>query len=578
MKHRPPIASVLVSTLLCAGAASASQPHQLAVLHPDELQRLESLGLSFAERLTGARAESNAEIPVGHGYETLVKVLKRDLARLKRGDKRAGVGTRHAHRLFDIGWLTSPGAHFELVGVVNRIDRAPFSSGRCGETRLVYRLAYTTEAGLSSRLPMTLNLVYWQRGASCVDVAERWSQPALRTDGSQGSSAPLSERHLSRENLKSVEVNLQSVRWPSTVHPSLGGHAEYLMRVFEPKGAGLAVGHLENTPDVVRLRRDRRLKAELLAWLNAPEHQEAIASGVFQLPERFLARSVSSVTPRGLARLANRPFAQLFSEKELQGGEGHKAPSLLRRLDGRTCSGCHQSRSLAGFHLPGEDPPSQSLDALAVGRSPHFIDDQVRRRRFIDALSLDGEPSSLREHPEVTRFRGRGARCSADASPGAALSCDEGLVCGHIEDPELGTCMSPGPLRVGEACEPGELKTRAQGHKDRLVNRGSRPCDEGLHCETTAVGFPGGMCAGTCEVEASDSVCGAIALLTPFNRCIASGKPFTRCLVEETRPARLARCDPSTPCRDDYLCARISGETGSCIPPYFLFQMRVDGH
>ena len=32
-------------------------------------------------------------------------------------------------------------------------------------------------------------------------------------------------------------------------------------------------------------------------------------------------------------------------------------------------------------------------------------------------------------------------------------------------------------------------------------------------------------------------------------------------------------------CRNDYICARIGdGDDGACVPAYFLFQLRVDGH
>ena len=42
--------------------------------------------------------------------------------------------------------------------------------------------------------------------------------------------------------------------------------------------------------------------------------------------------------------------------------------------------------------------------------------------------------------------------------------------------------------------------------------------------------------------------------------------------------AGLRACDAATPCRDDYLCVRLDAGRGACIPPYFVFQMRVDGH
>jgi len=43
---------------------------------------------------------------------------------------------------------------------------------------------------------------------------------------------------------------------------------------------------------------------------------------------------------------------------------------------------------------------------------------------------------------------------------------------------------------------------------------------------------------------------------------------------------RVRACAPDAPCRDGYACARVPGlppTTGACIPPYFLFQLRVDG-
>ncbi len=41
--------------------------------------------------------------------------------------------------------------------------------------------------------------------------------------------------------------------------------------------------------------------------------------------------------------------------------------------------------------------------------------------------------------------------------------------------------------------------------------------------------------------------------------------------------AGLRACDDQNPCRDDYVCAR-AAHGGACLPPYFVFQLRVDGH
>jgi hypothetical protein len=86
------------------------------------------------------------------------------------------------------------------------------------------------------------------------------------------------------------------------------------------------------------------------------------------------------------------------------------------------------------------------------------------------------------------------------------------------------------------------------------------------------------MCTSTCATLGAGAVCGKIAVLRGFNDCLARKEPFARCLADNATPAALRACDAEHPCRDDYLCARGPDGGGACIPPYFLFQMRVDGH
>jgi hypothetical protein len=58
-----------------------------------------------------------------------VRTIGRDLDGLAAADRHAGVGMRHLHRLFDRRWLTADATRFELVGVVNRLDRHVFHPG-----------------------------------------------------------------------------------------------------------------------------------------------------------------------------------------------------------------------------------------------------------------------------------------------------------------------------------------------------------------------------------------------------------------------------------------------------------------
>jgi hypothetical protein len=85
------------------------------------------------------------------------------------------------------------------------------------------------------------------------------------------------------------------------------------------------------------------------------------------------------------------------------------------------------------------------------------------------------------------------------------------------------------------------------------------------------------MCAASCDALPSDAACGGIAILTDFNACLARREPFTTCVENHVRPAGLRACSTDSPCRDDYICAKAAA-SGVCLPPYFVFQLRVDGH
>lgn len=88
----------------------------------------------------------------------------------------------------------------------------------------------------------------------------------------------------------------------------------------------------------------------------------------------------------------------------------------------------------------------------------------------------------------------------------------------------------------------------------------------------------GGMCAASCERLPDEGVCGGIAILTDFNACLARRTPIADCVARHLRPAGLRACSTEHPCRDDYVCARTASGQGACLPPYFVFKLRVDGH
>jgi hypothetical protein len=556
------------------------------------LSALEQRGLALTTLLGGAEARDNVALSALPRFSPLVQELERELSVAAAGDKSAGVDVaRYSHRLFDRRFLRLPQAHFELAGVVNRPDRAAFDASSCGETRLIYRLAYALDTERASKLPMTLGieLKVPRPGSSCRAEAARWLEPRssdaagrarwLRSDA--GPLAPALTR-VASETAR-VVVNLQLVRWPSTVRPDLGGHAEYLLRSFRPRSTGvLEPEQLENTIAPEDFRAPARRQA-LLDWLG--EHAASVDAGTPLLPDAFLTRRALSVTPRGLQRLANRPFsvalaAKDFGQRDFSSGVFVKsATGLVRRLDQLSCPGCHQARSVAGFHLLGEDAPDAAAEnALAVAVSPQVTADLPRRARVAQQLLAGAEADFAAPFAErASDAGGYGEPCGlgGDASF-AGWTCAAGLGCSAIEAGPgggIGQCL-PAEHAVGDACESGSVIQRADRLRDRMGGVRVEECPS-MVCNRSGVGFPGGMCTAACEAPGAS--CGSIAILDSFNACLARGENFLSCIRGNVRPAGLRACDEQHACRDDYVCARAAA-AGVCLPPYFVFQLRVDGH
>jgi hypothetical protein len=578
----------------------------LSVDAPAVLTALESNGVGLGAMLGGAVGSiDNGALMALPSYASLVRVLEADIAEIARADPRAGVSVaRSSHRLFDVRWLRSPAARFELIGVVNRLDRAGIIGG-CGEIRLIYRLAYTTElkgGTIGSRLPMTLSLELHALGGGaapaidppCRGAALRWFPLKGERDGPAlarflvSERGPLFEAQRRPSAIRQIAVNMQSVRWPSTVRPDLGGHAEYVLRAFAEDGAGRLVPvPLENTLDVARVRRGTPMFRKLLEWVHATGHLRAIDEAVIRLPDELCARRAISVTPRGMNRQKNRPFSTILRETDLaslpfSATTNAKSPAaLLRRLDDLTCPGCHESRSVAGFHFLGVDrDDTTKSNALASPFSPHFAREQRRRGEVLQALRERRTPSYARPFAEraARGDSGYGAHCGLGDAGFADWTCDTGYRCDRFDAPEndvtVGACLPEQMGGVGDPCEVGPVAPSPDPLRDRVTRARAAPCSGGAACNTNAVGFPGGMCTPSCGALSDLGACGRIAILDAFNACLAQNRSFETCISEHSTPAGLRRCAPDEPCRDDYICAG----SGVCIPPYFVFQMRVDGH
>ena len=586
---------------------SAPVQKVLLLTDPVVLKTLEVLGLGFAERIGGTsfRGTSNAQLAADPRYGSMVQVLATDLQKLQVADPSLHPGMGASHRLFDGAWMKSSKAVFELSGVANRLDRQSFAPSSCGETRLVYRLKYSTQQGGSqmiSRLPFSINLVYRTKPVAgnqgCWSIARKWKAPAALTGSALAqwmvSSGALNPTVLTRAEVLAVEVNLQTVRWPSGARPDLGGHAEYLMRVFHLDASGntLAPAPMENTPNIAQLKANPGLLNDLKKWILDPNHLGAIDQGVAVIPDQFLAMSVVSVTPGGTRRLQNRPFLNLFKPSDFAGvnfvgRQFVQSPgSLLRRLDDMTCVGCHQARAIAGFHLNGLDRDGvMPANSVSVPISSHLARDLPRRTAFLDAVAANHPAVPSRPFSERAGAMdvGYGAHCTLGTDPAyASWTCKAGLECREVVadtlDGAIGECLPPGPPQIGDACVTGQMSTVANGHLDQIFHQTTLTCDNGAACLKPGSGFPNGMCETGCTPTPGFNTCGSLVKLVGFNACLAAHKPFTTCITENLTASQLRQCDQSNPCRDDYLCTYVKPGVGTCMPPYFLFEFRVDGH
>jgi hypothetical protein len=442
---------------------------------------------------------------------------------------------------------------------------------------------------------MTINVTFTQPAMerSCEPAARAWAGLPAKTEALADALAAL-YRHLGP--FTRVEVNAQILHG-APVWPDRDDHAEYLLRAFERQGSALVAAPLLDTP---RTDLDGATRDELRSWIR--EHFVEIDAGAWVLPDRFLAERAVSVTPRGLARSANRPFATLFGDGSdfadlpFERGRVVKSPrGLLRRLDQGTCPGCHATRSIAGFHLFG-DPTDLDLDleVPAVGRSPHVANQLAWRRRLVSALArgiAPAEPLPYADRPAGSPGDD-GDACDLGADPSfAGWRCAAGLRCRDVyHDPDaMGACAPVDGNHEGDPCETASTTPSTGPDGDRVTPDATEDCRLGGEvqplCSPNGLGFPGGACLGLCAtvgVRSDDgrSVCMAIPLTGFEDRCLTAPIPIEECVARVAQPSSTRWCDASHACREDYACLRVPGlpaGEGGCAPPYLSFALRVDG-
>jgi hypothetical protein len=471
-----------------------------AIIDPLALRKLDS-GQFGLRSTTRELFSSPSMAPIKRALDAeFERYIERHKAELP--NESIGVGQTFDFQLFDRDLLTSDDTRFVLSGIVNRMDRAYVPGQDCGEIRLIYRLTRINageigEAAVSPRLPMTLNLVVKAKGTpsaiTCAELAKRWLAAGQLTETGAELAQKLTERGGALElvlpfNLDRIETNLQIAHAPKSAVRDF--RTDYLMKVFDYNAQSQTYEEapLENQIDRARLLSDENLARDFKAWLLEPAHFAELDKGTVVIPERFLVKGAVAATPVGFAPSELQPAFglvagedatknPLFSESDVVGAlkrasaQGispqniRSAAGLERRLNDMTCTGCHQTRGIGGFHFPGVDwMAAKPSNSTVVPASPHFFGDQVRRRDILAAFRDGKQPDFSRGFASRPQTRGStelagteyqdgwGAHCYVQRAKAAendasfrSWTCAEGLACQAMNPAsQMGMCFVKG--------------------------------------------------------------------------------------------------------------------------------------
>ncbi|MBW7966954.1 hypothetical protein [Bradyrhizobium sp. BR 10261] len=462
-----------------------------AITDPDVLKRLDQDDVLTISRLLWPERNANFPLTNDQLFAWLPQLrdippaidaeFDRYIARQKAvsPSETIGAGDGFDVQLFDRFSLKSADTRFVLAGIVNRMDRAYVSQESCGEIRLIYRLARfgpgPDGGSTATRLPMTFNLVVKARDArqtdgsgkpiTCAELARRWLENGDWQSLIGSRFAPYDAM------IDRIETNVQiSIAPKSALHDF---RSDYLLKVFKYDAATktFVESTLENQIDRDRILADDALRHDFKAWLLEPANLRAFDRGTVQIPEQYLAKAAVAPTPAGLDGSALQPEFGLvegegnsdpvFTDDDIVGALKQAAArgismenirsvaGFQRRLNDVTCSGCHQTRGIGGFHFPGVDWLTEGAStATIVPASPHFVGDQLRRRDILTAFATGKHPDFSRGFASRPQTRGSrelagteyqdgwGAHCSLqNAGSGTAdksftsWTCAQGLTC-----------------------------------------------------------------------------------------------------------------------------------------------------
>ncbi len=497
----------LLLALACGSSPTLAQSaleHGAAITDPLSLRELDHGQFGLSRLLLPARSADApltdsqlfalpSMVPVGRAidaeFDRYIQAHKAEFP-----NESIGAGTSFDFQLFDRALLYSPDTRFVLAGIVNRMDRAYVTPANCGEIRLIYRLTRTdAQAGektddkasddvLSPRLPMTLNLVLNARkdnaAVTCAEIARRWLASGDWPLTGAELAAELTSKDgpldlIGPENIARIETNLQIVHAPKSGTREF--RTDYLLKVFDynARTQTFEEATLENQIDRDRILGDAKLRRDFKAWLLNPAPFGELDRGTVLIPPEFLATRAIAPTPIGFSSSRLQPAFGLvqgdagaadpvFTESDVvtalkkateRGIRLQNIASVAgfeRRLNDITCSGCHQTRGIGGFHFPGVDwMAAKPSNSTIVPASPHFFGDQIRRRDILAALRDGKTPDYSRGFSSRPQLRGSSELAGTEYDNGWGAPC----YLQHAKGSKNDRSFTPWTCAKGLACQ-----------------------------------------------------------------------------------------------------------------------------
>ncbi len=538
-------------------AIAGDSLRKLVELDRASLEILEQRGLVLASML-GAPASNTRELAKSTMFRDFKAVIETDLTNEVVEISKSNGDSARTIDLFQGEWLNSIHSEFKLVGIVARPDRRHVNEQTCGEIRLIFRLSYRKIGDEDlTFLPMTVMTVFPtpRQHADC--------RQAFLLDN-EGQFAILKQILNRTLKFDRIETNYLISNLSYSGNPPASEESKYILRTFSANHASkrLTPNLLENSPDVALLSKDANLMERFVRWAKSADTIKMVESGLMLLPAEFATEKAMSISPYAVVRRVNAPYSQLLEPT------GIFSAAFLGRMDSLSCQGCHQIRSVAGFHLPGTQD-EKAVPALISAGSPHFQSIQKWRALDLNSANLSSQPL-----PNLFRLSdgGMGDRCLDSKDPSSA--CGPGHYCDFdyagFDTLTYGQCLPKLPSSFGSPCDPTQVVGAVDGNSAIFIERPLNSCGHEKFCAFSSAGFSGGYCASYCSILPGQGNCVSFPTLGPFTACVEKTGNHGYCAGKHSILASMETCQLHADCRTDYACARFQEDLTVCAPTYVV--------